>query len=38
VVPRLSEFQGQIKAIGKASPKTPAQSIKDAQKTQGGRC
>lgn len=32
---RTSEFRGQLDAIKKASPKTPAQSIRDAPKTQG---
>ncbi|RZU35983.1 hypothetical protein EV284_3466 [Streptomyces sp. BK022] len=32
---RSKEFRGQIAAIKKATPKTPDQSIRDAQKTQG---
>jgi hypothetical protein len=32
---RTQEFRGQIAAIKKATPKNPAQSIRDAQKTQG---
>jgi hypothetical protein len=34
-VARKQEFFGQLKVIKKISPKTPAQSIKDAQRTQG---
>jgi hypothetical protein len=34
-VARKKEFYGQLKVIKKISPKTPAQSIKDAQSTQG---
>jgi hypothetical protein len=32
---RNQEFRGQLDAIKRASPKTPAQSIRDAPKTQG---
>jgi hypothetical protein len=32
---RTQEFRGQLDEIKKASPKTPAQSIRDAPKTQG---
>jgi hypothetical protein len=35
VAVRLQEFRGQLDAIKKASPKTPAQSIRAALKTQG---
>jgi hypothetical protein len=33
-VSRIQEFRGQIKAIKKVSPKTPAEDIRQAQSTQ----